>query len=102
MKPVCLVIGAGAGIGGTVGARFAREGYTACVVRRTAEKLAPLVAEAMQVPFAVRDNHAIWAGRTLRDWTEELAVMVDTFRPLRLTRASLDIEDAGYPLSWNH
>lgn len=35
MKPVCLVIGAGAGIGGTVARRFAREGYHACLCRRT-------------------------------------------------------------------
>jgi len=28
-KPVCLVMGAGAGIGGTVGWRFAAEGYHA-------------------------------------------------------------------------
>jgi NAD(P)-dependent dehydrogenase (short-subunit alcohol dehydrogenase family) len=35
MKPVCLVVGAGAGIGGTVGARFAREGYHAVLCRRT-------------------------------------------------------------------
>ena len=35
MKPVCLVIGAGAGIGGTVGAKFAREGYTAVLCRRS-------------------------------------------------------------------
>ena len=35
MKPVCLVIGAGAGIGGTVGKRFAREGYHAVLCRRT-------------------------------------------------------------------
>ena len=35
MKPVCLVIGAGAGIGGHVGKRFAREGYHACLCRRT-------------------------------------------------------------------
>ena len=35
MKPVCLVIGAGAGIGGTVGRRFAREGYHAVLCRRT-------------------------------------------------------------------
>ena len=35
MKPVCMVIGAGAGIGGTVGARFAREGYHAVLCRRT-------------------------------------------------------------------
>jgi len=34
-KPVCLVIGAGAGIGGNVAIRFAREGYHACLVRRS-------------------------------------------------------------------
>jgi NAD(P)-dependent dehydrogenase (short-subunit alcohol dehydrogenase family) len=44
MKPVCLVIGAGAGIGGTVGRRFAREGYHAVLCRRTdAEGLRRLV-----------------------------------------------------------
>jgi len=37
MKPVCFVMGAGAGIGGTVGARFAREGYHAVLCRRTDE-----------------------------------------------------------------
>jgi homogentisate 1,2-dioxygenase len=35
-----------------------------------------------------------------KERTEELAVMVDTFRPLRLTKAALAIEDAGYPFSW--
>ena len=35
MKPVCLVVGAGAGIGGNVARRFAREGYHACLCRRT-------------------------------------------------------------------
>jgi len=34
-KPVCLVIGAGAGIGGTVAAKFAREGYHSYLCRRT-------------------------------------------------------------------
>lgn len=32
--------------------------------------------------------------------TDELAVMVDTFRPLKLTRAAMDYDDASYPLSW--
>lgn len=32
--------------------------------------------------------------------TDELAVMVDTFRPLRLTRPALDLDDPNYPLSW--
>ncbi len=35
MKPVCMVIGAGAGIGGNVGKRFARDGYHAVLCRRT-------------------------------------------------------------------
>ncbi len=35
MKPVCLVIGAGAGIGGHVGKRFARDGYHAVLCRRS-------------------------------------------------------------------
>ncbi len=35
MKPVCLVLGAGAGIGGHVGKRFAREGLHAVLCRRT-------------------------------------------------------------------
>ena len=35
MKPVCLVMGAGAGIGGTVGRRFAKEGYHAVLCRRS-------------------------------------------------------------------
>ena len=37
MKPVCLVIGAGAGIGGTVGIKFAKEGYHTVLCRRSDE-----------------------------------------------------------------
>jgi homogentisate 1,2-dioxygenase len=32
--------------------------------------------------------------------TEELAVMIDTFHPLRVTRAALGVEDEKYPFSW--
>ncbi|MDX1651432.1 MAG: homogentisate 1,2-dioxygenase [Brumimicrobium sp.] len=32
--------------------------------------------------------------------TEELAVMVDTFKPLRLTQTALDISDPDYAYSW--
>ncbi len=39
------VIGAGDYIGGTIAKRFAQEGYTVFVGRRTADKLAPLKAE---------------------------------------------------------
>ena len=32
--------------------------------------------------------------------TKELAVMVDTFHPLMLTRQALDIENDRYVMSW--
>ena len=32
--------------------------------------------------------------------TNELAVMVDTFKPLQLTEFAMQIDDANYPLSW--
>jgi NAD(P)-dependent dehydrogenase (short-subunit alcohol dehydrogenase family) len=43
-RPICLVVGAGDALGGAIARRFAREGYLACVARRTADKLADLVA----------------------------------------------------------
>jgi NAD(P)-dependent dehydrogenase (short-subunit alcohol dehydrogenase family) len=46
MRKVCLVIGAGAGIGGSVGRKFAREGYHAALCRRSdREGLDRLVAD---------------------------------------------------------
>lgn len=40
---VALVIGAGDATGGAIARRFAREGYTACVTRRSLDKLQPLL-----------------------------------------------------------
>jgi NAD(P)-dependent dehydrogenase (short-subunit alcohol dehydrogenase family) len=42
-NPVALIIGAGDATGGAIARRFARGGYTACVTRRTLDKLQPLV-----------------------------------------------------------
>jgi len=39
-----LVVGAGDATGGAIARRFAREGFVACVTRRQADKLEPLVA----------------------------------------------------------
>lgn len=44
-RKAILVVGAGDATGGAIAKRFAREGYVACVARRNAEKLGPLVAE---------------------------------------------------------
>jgi NAD(P)-dependent dehydrogenase (short-subunit alcohol dehydrogenase family) len=46
---VALIIGAGDATGGAIARRFAREGYTACITRRTAAKLQPLVEQIEQV-----------------------------------------------------
>ena len=49
-KPVCLVIGAGAGIGGHVAKRFARADFHACLARRSdrpgLDRLVGEIAEA--------------------------------------------------------
>ena len=42
---VALVIGAGDATGGAIARRFAREGYVACLTRRSADKLQPLAEQ---------------------------------------------------------
>ena len=44
-RKAVLVVGAGDATGGAIARRFAREGYVACVTRRNAEKLDPLLAQ---------------------------------------------------------
>jgi short-subunit dehydrogenase len=43
--PAALIIGAGDATGGAIARRFARGGLVACVTRRTADKLVPLVEQ---------------------------------------------------------
>src|SRR4051812_33498327 len=47
-KKVVLVVGAGDATGSAIAKRFAREGYVACVTRRSADKLQPLVDSIRQ------------------------------------------------------
>src|SRR3954470_7961664 len=65
-EKVCVVIGAGDATGGAIARRFARQGYTAVVTRRSADKLRPLAdqirAEGGKVhPFAsdARDEEQV-------------------------------------------
>ena len=69
-KGVCLVIGAGDATGGAIARRFAREGYTTCVTRRSAEKLAPLIA---QIEAAGGNVHAF--GSDARKEEEVVALV---------------------------
>jgi homogentisate 1,2-dioxygenase len=41
----------------------------------------------------------IVASRDVK-WTDELAVMVDTFRPLYVTKQAKEMDDPKYPFSW--
>jgi len=72
MSKVALIIGAGDATGGAVARRFAREGYTACVTRRTAEKLSPLV-ERIQ-----RDGGTAQAFGSDARKEEEMVALIDT------------------------
>ena len=53
-RKVALVVGAGDATGAAIARRFAREGYAACVTRRTADKLQPLVEEIRAAGGAAR------------------------------------------------
>ena len=45
LPKTALIVGAGDATGGAIARRFAREGYVACVTRRSLDKLQPLVAQ---------------------------------------------------------
>ncbi|HEX2337231.1 MAG TPA: SDR family NAD(P)-dependent oxidoreductase, partial [Hyphomicrobiaceae bacterium] len=69
---VTLVIGAGDATGGAVARRFAREGFCACVTRRQADKLAPLVAQIEEAGGTAR---AFGSDARKED---EMVALVDT------------------------
>ena len=85
-----LVIGAGDATGGAVARRFAREGYVACVTRRSEEKLAPLVER-----IASEGRKAHGFGSDARK-EEEMVALVD-----RIEREIAPIEVAVFNVGAN-
>lgn len=69
-SPVALIIGAGDSTGGAIAKRFAREGYIACVTRRSAEKLQPLIAD-----IEAAGGHAFGYGSDARKEEEVVALI---------------------------
>lgn len=59
MKKVCLVVGAGAGIGGSVGRRFAAEGYHAALCRRTDEEGLARLVEGIRAEGGSASGHLV-------------------------------------------
>lgn len=75
-EKVCLIIGAGAGIGGHVGLKFAQEGYHAALCRRSdAEGLQELVSQ-IEVPGGSASGHLLNAIE--HDAIEDLVTEVET------------------------
>ena len=70
-KRVVLVVGAGDATGGAIARRFAREGYIACITRRSADKLQPLV-DAIRAEGGEAHGFASDARKE-----EEVAALVD-------------------------
>ena len=69
-----LVVGAGDATGGAIARRFAREGYVACVTRRSADKLVPLVDAIRQ---AGGEAHAFGSDARSEEQTEELFARIE-------------------------
>lgn len=76
MKPVCLVIGAGAGLGGNIGKRFARDGYHAALCRRSdGEGLGRLVED---IKRAGGDASGHMVNAVEEDSIEDLVALVES------------------------
>lgn len=71
-QKAALIIGAGDATGGAIARRFARAGFVACVTRRSAEKLTPLLDR-----IAADGGVARGFGSDARR-EEDVATLVDT------------------------
>lgn len=72
-QPVCVIVGAGAGLGRALAARFAREGYTLALVSRSAAGSAAALAAAQEAGPGL--PHQWFAGDAARPEALEQAVV---------------------------
>ena len=92
--PAVLVVGAGDGTGGAIAKRFAREGFVACVVRRTADKLGPLVRE-----IEAAGGRARAFGRDARREDQVVALVEEIERDIGPIEAAVFNVGANVPSS---
>jgi NAD(P)-dependent dehydrogenase (short-subunit alcohol dehydrogenase family) len=74
-RKVALIVGAGDATGAAIARRFAREGYTACVTRRSAGKLQLLVDE---IRAAGGDAHGFASDARKEEQVAELVEHIET------------------------
>ncbi|MDB9737771.1 SDR family NAD(P)-dependent oxidoreductase [Gammaproteobacteria bacterium] len=75
MNPVCLVLGAGAGIGGTVATKFAAEGYHACLCRRSNQEGLDQMVKNIEEEGGAASGHLINAIE--ENVLEELIISIE-------------------------
>ena len=80
LKKVCLIIGAGAGIGGSVGNRFAREGYHAALCRRSDARGLQTLVDGIQSEGGSASGHLLNAVED--DALENLIASVEEIGPI--------------------
>jgi NAD(P)-dependent dehydrogenase (short-subunit alcohol dehydrogenase family) len=109
MEPVCLVMGAGAGIGGNVGKRFAREGYHAVLCRRSDEEGLRKLVEGIEKQGGTASGFLLDAARP--DSIEErVAAVEQEIGPIEVVvfnlgaqigdRALADTSHKAFELGW--
>ena len=96
MRKVCLIIGAGAGIGGSVGAKFAAHGYHAALCRRSdADGLQTLV-EGIESRGGSASGHLLNA---VEDGAiEKLVETVEQIGPIEVVLFNLGAQIGNRPL----
>ena len=97
-KPVCLILGAGAGIGGNVAMRFAREGYHAVLARRTDQQGLDRLAGEIQAEGGSAAGFIVNA--VLEDSIERLVETVETgIGPIEVAVFNLGAQIGGRTLA---
>lgn len=97
-KPVCLVLGAGAGIGGTVGKRFAADGYHAALCRRSDADGLERMVEAIKSAGGSASGHLIDASQS--DTIEDTVTQVeDEIGPIEVAIFNLGAQIGNRPLA---
>jgi len=96
MKSVCLVIGAGAGIGGSVGRRFAQEGYHAALCRRSDEEGLNRMVMDIQADGGSASGHL--ANAVEEGAIENLVAEVEKIGPIQVVLFNLGAQIGGRSL----
>lgn len=96
MKKVCLVIGAGAGIGGSVGRKFAEEGYHAALCRRSDEDGLKRMVSEIESEGGSASGHLVNAVK--EDALENLIADVEQIGPIEVVLFNLGAQIGNRPL----